>query len=165
MATEAQSTNWWYLFQIWYFQMRQLIFSIASGVMLCFGWKTMLITYWCFQLLLSSVVQSQGYFSILCFCQQGGLAKHKDPGGDRPRTADLNWPKGYSTPYDIKNGNYKIERSCLGELARGDCHYRSAIACVSLDIYVYISTMVIIIYMCKIIIINVISLFLFCLGK
>ena len=100
MATEAQSTNWWYLFQIWYFQMRQLIFSIASGVMLCFGWKTMLITYWCFQLLLSSVVQSQGYFSILCFCQQGALAKHKDPGGDRPRTADLNWPKGYSTPYD-----------------------------------------------------------------
>ena len=119
--------------------------------------------------LVSSTVQNQGHFSFSAFCNPlparwaGGVLK--DVGGNRTRTADLNWPKGYSTPYDIKNGNYKIERSCLGELARGDCHYRSAIACVSLDIYVYISTMVIIIYMCKIIIINVISLFLFCLGK
>jgi len=28
-----------------------------------------------------------------------GLGEHKELGGDRTRTADLNWMKGYSIPY------------------------------------------------------------------
>ena len=41
-------------------------------------------------------------FQSLNFCCPArGLGGHKDLGEDRIRTADLNWPRGYSIPYDI----------------------------------------------------------------
>jgi len=36
----------------------------------------------------------------------------KEMGGNRIRTADLNWPKGYSIPYDIRcNENFEGSES------------------------------------------------------
>jgi len=43
-----------------------------------------------------------------------GLGGHKNLGGDRTRTADLNWPKGYPIPHGTVWTNYKT--SWLGSL-------------------------------------------------
>jgi len=40
-----------------------------------------------------------------------GLRGHKELGGDRNRTADLNRPKGYSIPYGIMRKKHKTEES------------------------------------------------------
>jgi len=37
-------------------------------------------------------------FTVL---QVRGLEVHKKLGGDRTKTADPNWPKGFSIPYNI----------------------------------------------------------------
>lgn len=62
----------------------------------------MLITHLCFQLLRCSVAWSQGCFTFLSFfyCPTKGRGG-KELVVDRIRTADLNWPKIYSKPYDI----------------------------------------------------------------
>ena len=61
----------------------------------------------------SVFILSQGFFS--CHAQPaGGLEGHKELGGDTARTADQNWPTGYSIPCDVMPSIYG------GELAWGD---------------------------------------------
>lgn len=48
-------------------------------------------------------------------CTEPRLSKgSKKLEGNRIRTSDLNWSRGYSIPYGIMQKNYKIERSSLG---------------------------------------------------
>ena len=57
-----------------------------------------------FLLLLSSAVQSQGYFSsqlLIPSCKRGRLRGHKELGRDKTKTVDLKRLKKYSIPYDI----------------------------------------------------------------
>ena len=74
----------------------KVIFFLVAGIMLCFGvgTKIMLITYWCFQLLLGR----QGLFSSSCW---PGLRLRGKLGGDTAGTADPNWPKGCYMPYNV----------------------------------------------------------------
>lgn len=95
--------------------------------MLSFGFrrkKTILITHSCFSCH-SAVLYGAKDVSVFqfleLFCQQGGLRGHKEPGGDRTKTADLTWPNRYSIPYDImweEGGNpNKTPLKNSGELA------------------------------------------------
>ena len=66
---------------------------------------------------MSSAAQSQGHLSSLAAhgaLSARGLGVHKELGGDRTSTADLNWPKGYSILYDIMQRNLKMVKSWLG---------------------------------------------------
>ena len=52
--------------------------------------------------MLSSAVQRQEHFSFFSFSYWPASKEgHKELGGDRTRTADLNWPKAYSVIYKI----------------------------------------------------------------
>lgn len=71
-------------------------------------------------LLLSSAVQSQGRLSFSASTAAEGAGGHKELGGNRTRTAALNWPKGYSVPYGImqkqleKRELVRVGSCCLG---------------------------------------------------
>ena len=64
----------------------------VSGRMLCFGSrrKTILITHQC-----------SCCYAVLYRAKAILSGGPKELGGNRVRTADLNWTKGYSIPYDI----------------------------------------------------------------
>lgn len=82
-----------------------LIILVSAGtelMMVCFGSrrKTPLITHQCF----SCAIRSQGYFNSSAshtVLPARGLRGHTEPGGNSTRTADISWPKGYSTLFDI----------------------------------------------------------------
>ena len=89
-----------------WFQLGQFIFYIVSGMMLCFGFrrKTMLITHQYFSCCLVMLYRARdiSVFQLPALpCHQREMGDHNELRGDRTRTADLNWPKGYSIPYDI----------------------------------------------------------------
>lgn len=45
--------------------------------------------------------------NFYCPASKGKLRGHKKLGGDRIRIADLNWPKGFSIPYNIMRRDFK----------------------------------------------------------
>lgn len=55
-----------------------------------------------FQFLLSRATQCKGNFSSsYCPDNEESVGGNKELGGDRTRTADLNWPRGCPTPYGV----------------------------------------------------------------
>ena len=144
----------------------QLILFIASGMMPFFGLKrkATLIPHQCFSccwlvLYRAKAVSASQLFVL--FCQQEGWGEgHKELGGDRTRTADLNWSKGCSIPYMMLcKKTYKTAGSWPGEWGMlllwrqsvGGKKTALCNTCFSVSIYVTIVT--------------VISLFLFFLTK
>ena len=75
----------------------------------------MLITQGCFQDCWALLTQCQG---LSCFSHHPTrLGVHKKLGGDTARTADPNWPKGYSMPYGVMLSNINLGE----EEGRGGC--------------------------------------------
>ena len=85
----------------------ELAFFIAAHMVLWFGFvtKTVLVTYQSFSYCGTVLAQHQGF---LCssLCPPGSrLGLGKMLGGNTAKTADSNYPKGYSTPYNITLSN------------------------------------------------------------
>ena len=96
---------------------------------------------------MGSTAQSQGHLSSLAAhgaLSARGLGVHKELGGDRTRTADLNWPKGYSILCDImwekkKKNHRKGKLAQRAATAQGPSVSRQqAIDCASFVLYIYI---------------------------
>ena len=64
-------------------------------------------------ILLLLVLVSAGTAVILP-SSKGELREHEELEGDRNRTPDLNWPKGYSISDDTMRKKHKSEGSWLG---------------------------------------------------
>ena len=80
----------------------ELIFPIADLIVLCFVLvaRKVLMTHQCFGYCWAVLPQHQGCLAnIAPLTSRLGVGKIL--GGDIARTADPNWPKGYSIPYDI----------------------------------------------------------------
>jgi len=90
----------------------ELVFFIAAQMVLCFGFvsKTALLTHWWFSSCWAVLAQHKDF---LCFSYQeetGVLVLGNSLRGNIARTADSNWPKGYSLPYNIVISNETGER-------------------------------------------------------
>ena len=80
----------------------ELILPIAALIVLCsvLVARKVLITHQCFGYCWAVLAQHQGCLSnIPPLTSRLGVGKIL--GGDTARTADPNWPKGYSMPYDV----------------------------------------------------------------
>lgn len=90
VSADSSASSSWVVYQP-LIQWKGVVFFRVPGMVLCFGArrKTTLITHRCLQLLLSSVVQT--------IHSEGP----KDLGRSGIRTADSNWPEGYSVLYDL----------------------------------------------------------------
>lgn len=96
----------------------------------------MLITHQCFQLLLSNAVLSQKHFSFSAPCTVLSVRAaegHTALGGDRTKTADQKWSKGYSIANDITW--IKLEN---GEEVDIDWQVVSNCLCSACFVYIYI---------------------------
>jgi len=81
----------------------ELIFFPIAGIVLCFGFRMriMLITHRCFSCCYAVLTQSQGLFCFLYRPGSEGDGVHERLGGGTAGTSGLEWPEGYSIPYDI----------------------------------------------------------------
>ena len=79
----------------------------------------MLITHQCLvDALWGCTEPKMFWFLSISYCPVSeGAEAAQGAGGDRTRTADLNWPKGHSVPNDIMQGNNKTEGVGGGRLA------------------------------------------------
>ena len=70
---------------------------------ICFGFVTekVLIIYRCFGYLWTVLTQCQDLLFFTYYTTGSRLGMHKKLGRNTAGTADPDWPKGYSTPYDI----------------------------------------------------------------
>jgi len=113
--------------------------------MLCFGFrtKTMLITHQWFSCCWTVLYRAKDvyFFSFLYSPASEGRGDPKEMWGDRIRTSDLNWTKGYSIPYDItwkeslkKEGLHQADCCCSGT---GWALVGRWWACALLVIYIY----------------------------
>lgn len=96
----------------------------------------MLITHQCFQLSLSNAVLSQKHFSFSAPCTVLSVRAaegHTALGGDRTKTADQKWSKGYSIANDITW--IKLEN---GEEVDIDWQVVSNCLCSACFVYMYI---------------------------
>lgn len=96
----------------------------------------MLITHQCFQLSLSNAVLSQKHFSFSAPCTVLSVRAaegHTVLGGDRTKTADQKWSKGYSIANDITW--IKLEN---GEEVDIDWQVVSNCLCSACFVYIYI---------------------------
>ena len=81
----------------------ELIFPIAALTVLCFVLvaRKMLLTHQCLGCCWAVLAQQQGCLSNIPPHSPSRLGVGKILGGDTARTADPNWPKGPSIPYDV----------------------------------------------------------------
>ena len=131
-------------------------FFIVSGMMLSSGFrrKTMLITHQCFSYGWAVLYRAKdipvSQFLVLS-CKWRWLRGHKELGWDRSRTADLNWPKGYSIPYNILQKPWKMvgtwprEKPLLRDRL-GIGEWWAIALCITCFVYVYIYTITIILF-------------------
>ena len=81
----------------------ELIFFVVACMGLCFGFvlQTVLMIQGCFSYCWAVLTQHQGLFCFSPHSPASRLGVHKKLWGDTAGTADPNWPKGYSIPYDF----------------------------------------------------------------
>ena len=81
----------------------ELIFFTVASMGLCFWFvpKPVLITQGCFSYRWAVLTQSQGLFCFSPHSTNKRAGGAQGIGGDTAGTADPNWPKGYSVPYDV----------------------------------------------------------------
>lgn len=81
----------------------QLTFFLGTDVVQCcwFRKRMVLVTYWYVSCCWIVLILNQRLFSFLCCFSFEKLGVHRELRGNRARTADLSWPKGYRIQYDI----------------------------------------------------------------
>lgn len=142
------------------------LYSIGHGAMFSLQEKNNIDNTTMFQLLLSSTAWSQEHFSfsasstVLPARRWEEWEEDTRSWGDRTRTPNLNWPKGYSAPYDTKKP-IKLRvvvqwGSCCSETGWASIGRWLAILLCLIHFVKYIHTYVIF---------TVISFSLFCLTK
>lgn len=87
----------------------ELLFFLAAGTVLCFGFSTgiMLVAHWYLGCCWAVLTLNPGFFS---FPRSGSEQVHKKLGGNLTRAANLNVPRGYSIPWSISWSVYKLGR-------------------------------------------------------
>ena len=97
----------------------KLIFFVVASIRLFFEFvqKPVLIIQGCVWYCWAVLTQSQGLFCLSHHPPASRLRVHKKLGGDTARTAEPNWPKGYSTPYDVMLSIYSWQKKKEGVMA------------------------------------------------
>jgi len=145
-----------------------MIFYTVSGMMQCFHFrrKTILITQQCFSCCWAALhgAKNISVSQLLLLSYQlgdgGEWEEDTRSWGDRTRTPNLNWPKGYSAPYATKK---PIKLRVVVQW--GSCCSETGWASISRWLAILLCLIHFVKYIHTYVIFTVISFSLFCLTK